>query len=145
MVFAHTNIRRVFLDFFLYDFIALRQRVRLPTEGSTAPWFDPGSLHNFFLFLPMARSAVGLGITFSTFTPSIVTFDHLGHLIILTFQEKLLDAVRRYFLGPPFGTPIWDPHLGPPFGTPIWDPHLGPPCSALLDATQRCSTLLDAA
>jgi hypothetical protein len=49
MVFAHTNIRRVFLDFFWNDFIALRQRVRLPTEGSTAPRFDPGSLHNFFI------------------------------------------------------------------------------------------------
>jgi hypothetical protein len=60
-------------------------------------------------FLPTARSAVGLGITFSTFTPSIASFGHLaiwpfghlaiwpfghlaiwpfGHFIILTFQDR---------------------------------------------------------
>jgi hypothetical protein len=42
------------------------------------------------LFLPTARSAVGLGITFHTFTPAIVTFGHLAiwpfdHFNILTF------------------------------------------------------------
>jgi hypothetical protein len=42
-------------------------------------------------FLPTARSAVGLGITFSTFTQW--PFGHLaiwsfGHFIILTFQDR---------------------------------------------------------
>jgi hypothetical protein len=64
MVFAHTNIRRVFFWFFLNDFIALRQRVRLPTDGSTAPWFDPGSLHNFFLqfFFFFFKTCVGSSV-----------------------------------------------------------------------------------
>jgi hypothetical protein len=42
-------------------------------------------------FLPTARSAVGLGITLCTFTPSIAPFGHLaiwpfGHLVILSFS-----------------------------------------------------------
>jgi hypothetical protein len=52
-------------------------------------------------FLPTARSAVGLGITFSTFTPSIVTF---GHLAILPFfnnywPQKLI-CLTKFLLNP---------------------------------------------
>jgi hypothetical protein len=51
-------------------------------------------------FLPTARSAVGLGITFSTFTPSIASF---GHLVIWSFGNFIIflpstqfDVSRRY-------------------------------------------------
>jgi hypothetical protein len=53
------------------------------------------------MFLPTARSAVGLGITLCTFTPSIWPFDHLiiwpfGHFII--FLPSTLFDVSRQFL-----------------------------------------------
>jgi hypothetical protein len=43
---------------FLGDFFEwlCGQRIRLPTEGSTASWFDSGSLHNFlFNFLRLVQ------------------------------------------------------------------------------------------
>jgi hypothetical protein len=54
----------------------------------------------FFLFLPTARSAVGLGITLWHITPSIVTF---GHLAILSFYH--FDISRQRV--------IWDPDMVP--------------------------------
>jgi hypothetical protein len=50
-------------------------------------------------------------------------------LVILYWEFLGNDLEPNMYLGPRFGTPIWDPDLGPrfrPFGTPIWDPDLGP-------------------
>jgi hypothetical protein len=105
-------------------------------------------------FLPTARSAVGLVITFSLFHS--INLWGFWHFIIWPFGH--FDISRQRV--------IWDPDMRPPFGTPIWDPHdaarrcttlhaaarrcstlpyAARRCSTLLDAARRCSTLLDAA
>jgi hypothetical protein len=71
------------------------------TDVHKATGLDLTLAQAFVAFLPTARSAVGLGITLCTFTPSIAPFGHLviwsfGHLAIWSFYHfPSFNTIRR--------------------------------------------------